>query len=222
MEYWRISDFADKIRDSLNSDKIHMNTVDGWFKNLESRRIHYVNRTLDTNEKVYDELDLRIAVYIKKRREEKWSLSAIFDDLENHFELRPFPLNEVGGLAQSLDVENLKAEIKQSLKETLEQMATAKIEELKGHYEEVIKQLPKPPSIEEQKEQRFKEMVLRRRVENSLEEEALKAWSAKPQEERTKKVGLFRKEEDYNRRSQFVKEYVNARFEEKLKHELNF
>lgn len=63
--------------------------MNGWYKWLENERLHYINRTLETNEKVYDELDLKIAMFIKNRREEKRALSAISNDLSNLFELRP-------------------------------------------------------------------------------------------------------------------------------------
>ncbi|GKU83918.1 MerR family transcriptional regulator [Niallia sp. NCCP-28] len=221
MNFWKISDFTEQIRNVYNSEKIHMNTIDGWFKALENKRIHYVNRTEDTNEKVYDDLDLNIAIFIKKRREEKWSLSAIYEDLENHFDLRMFPTNEVGQASFVGDMETLKEQLSEELKKSFEQIAAAQIEELKKHYTSLIQEIPKLPTLEEQKEIRFQEMVIRRRVEAQLEREALKMWSTKPEEERMKKVGLFRKEEDVNKRSLFVKEYVNQNYEDRLRKELD-
>ncbi|WP_445491590.1 MerR family transcriptional regulator [Niallia sp. 03133] len=220
MNFWKISDFTEQIKNVYENEKIHMNTIDGWFKALENKKIHYVNRTEDTNEKVYDELDLKIAVFIKKRREEKWSLTAIYEDLHNHFDLRMFPVNEVGQVSFVGDMETLKKQLSEELKKSFEQIAAAQVEELKKHYNTLIEEIPKLPSLEEQKEIRFQEMVVRRRVEAHLEKEALQMWSTKPEEERVKKVGLFRKEEDIDKRSFFVKEYVNKHYEEKLKEEL--
>ena len=88
--HWKISDFVEKIKETLQEDKLHINTVDGWFKKLEEERIHYINRTEETNEKVYDKLDLQLAIFIKKKRNEKWSLGAVFNELKSEFELRPF------------------------------------------------------------------------------------------------------------------------------------
>lgn len=65
--YWKISDFVEEIKHLLKENKLHINTVDGWFKKLEEERIHYVSRTEDSNEKVYDSLDLELAAFIKKR-----------------------------------------------------------------------------------------------------------------------------------------------------------
>ncbi|HWO74717.1 MAG TPA: MerR family transcriptional regulator [Bacillus sp. (in: firmicutes)] len=84
IQYWKITDFAKELGK-------HLNTIDNWFKELERRRIHYVARA--SNEKVYDVLDLQIAKHIIRKREEKWALEAIFNDLPNHFDCRPFPLD---------------------------------------------------------------------------------------------------------------------------------
>ncbi|MEK4671068.1 MerR family transcriptional regulator [Niallia sp. FSL R7-0271] len=219
MNYWKISDFTEQIKLAFENEKIHMNTIDGWFKALESKRIHYIMRTEDTKEKVYDELDLKIAIFIKKRREDKWSLAAIHEDLGNHFELRGFPTNEVGPVAFDGDLESLKEQLSEELKITFNQMAATQIEEIKKHYDSIIEQIPKLPSPEEQKETRFQEMVVRRRVEAALENEAIELWSTKPESERLKKVGLFRKEEDFNKRYEFIRSYINENYEKRLKKE---
>lgn len=221
LNYWKISDFTEQIKLAFEHEKIHMNTIDGWFKALESKRIHYVMRTEDTKEKVYDDLDLQIAIFIKKRREEKWSLAAIYDDLANHVELRGFPADEVGPVAFEGDFETLKKQISEELRQTFNQMAASQIEEIKKHYDSIIEKIPKLPSPEEQKETRFKEMVVRRRVEAALEHEAIEMWSTKSESERYKKVGLFRKEEDFNKRYEFIRNYINENYEEKLKKEFD-
>ncbi|MRX56573.1 MerR family transcriptional regulator [Bacillus idriensis] len=199
-----------------------MNTVDGWFKRLETDRIHYINRSEDTNEKIYDDLDLKIAIFIKSRREDKWSLAAISRDLQNHFDLRPFPKTESTFPSSYVeDIESIKQHLSIEMRASFEELAATKIEELKNQYESIIKQLPQPISVEEQKEQRFQDMVLRKRIENKLEDEALKLWSTKPESERTKRVGFFRTEEDYDKKYRFIKDYVNNNFEITLKEELD-
>ncbi|GLO68462.1 hypothetical protein [Oceanobacillus kimchii] len=71
--FWKIGDFAKKLNK-------HTNTIDGWFRNLESERsLHYIMRV--NGEKVYDELDFKIASFIIEQRNNKWSLNAIFDGL---------------------------------------------------------------------------------------------------------------------------------------------
>ncbi len=39
--------------------------------------------------KLYNALDLEIALFIKQKRDEKWSLDAIIDLLPHQFDLRP-------------------------------------------------------------------------------------------------------------------------------------
>lgn len=227
MNFWKISDFVEEIKKYLAIENLHINTVDGWFKRLESDRIHYINRTEDTNEKIYDELDLKIAIFIKKRREEKWSLTAISNDLNNYFDLRDFPRNEVSSELHIVDIEDIKEQITKELRKAFEEVTTTKLEEMKKqneevkiYYEKMVQSLPKPPSLEEQKEQRFQELVIRRRVESKLEDKANHEWSKLPDTERLKKVGFFRKEVDIEKKNQFIKTYINKYFEDSLKKEL--
>ena len=63
--YWKISDFVEEIKQTLKEEKLHVNTVYGWFKKLEEERIHYISRTVDTNEKVYDELISELRFLLK-------------------------------------------------------------------------------------------------------------------------------------------------------------
>lgn len=220
--HWKISDFVEEVKQTLQEDKLHINTADGWFKKLEEEQIHYINRTEETNEKVYDELDLQIAIFIKEKRNEKWSLGAIFNEIKKEFELRPFPVDnrETINTPQVVDIESLKVKLLEELKSSFEEIAAAQSIELKQHYESLFKQLPKPKSIEEEKEERFQELVVRRRVEAQLEEAALNIWSTKPEKERFKKVGWFRKEEDLIARDHFIRNYINNHFEDKLRTEL--
>lgn len=216
---WKISDFVEELNLTLDQ-KMHMNTIDGWFKRLEQNRIHYINRTEDTNEKVYDELDFKIALLIKKRREEKWSLAAIEKDLPNHFELRPFPLKEGTNIPLVDDIELIKQQITEEIFRTFQELAVSKIEEVKIQYETILRGLPKPLSEEEKKEQRFQSMVIHKRVESKLEEEAIQEWNRLPETERLKKVGFFRKEVDIEKKNEFTRNYVNKHFEESLRKEM--
>ncbi|MBT2687780.1 MerR family transcriptional regulator [Bacillus sp. ISL-47] len=220
--YWKISDFVEEIKYVLQEKRLHINTVDGWFKKLEEEQIHYVSRTEDSNEKVYESLDLELAIFIKRKRNEKWSLSAIFNEIKNEFELRPFPaqFKESTNVPQIVDIDTLKAKLIEEFKGTFEEVAAAQSEEIKRHYESLLKQLPKPKSPEEEKEEMFQEMVVKRRVESHLEEEALKMWATKPEEGRFRKTGWFRKEEDLRARDRFVKEYIDKNFADTLRGEL--
>lgn len=62
-KYCKISAFSKQIGK-------HNNTIDEWFRELEGEcKLHYISRV--NEEKVYDELDLSIAKFIVKRRENK-------------------------------------------------------------------------------------------------------------------------------------------------------
>ena len=220
--YWKISEFVEEIKLTLKEEKLHVNTVIGWFKKLEEERIHYVSRTLDTNEKVYDELDLRIAIFIRMKRKEKWAIKVIFDEIKNEFDVRPFPVEimETTNVVHNSDTNALNSRLLEELKSSLREMAAAQFSEVQSQYEEILKKLPDPKNREEERENRFKEMVARRRVEYQLEGEAQMIWTTKPEEERMEKIGWFKKVEKEEERDLFIKEYIDKNFENKLRKEL--
>jgi hypothetical protein len=172
VEYYKISDLAKEIGK-------HASTVDSWFRKLEERKLHYVNRA--DEERIYDDLDLDIARFVKEKREDNWSMDAIFKELEGEFDLRPFPTH--GG---EVDVEEIREELRRELQE-------------------------------EMREQRVQDLVLRRKIEAELEEESLRHWDGLPETNRFRKGRFFMKQEDLEKREEFVKRYVDRRFEEKFR-----
>lgn len=75
------------------------------------------------------------------------------------------------------------------------------------------------PSPEQQRIDRLNDRFTERRIERQLEREALDLWTAKPDPERMKKVGLFRKEENFEARDRFVRDYVDEHYEQRMKGE---
>ena len=142
--YWKISDFVEEIKLTLKEESLHVNTVYGWFKKLEKERIHYISRTVDTNEKIYDELDLRIAIFIKMKRNEKWAIKAIFDEIKNEFDVRPFPVEnmETTNVVHNSDTNALNSKLLEELKSSLKEIAAAQFSEVQSQYEEILKKLP--------------------------------------------------------------------------------
>ena len=220
--YWKISDFVIEIKLTLKEEKLHVNTVYGWFKKLEKERIHYISRTVDTNEKIYDELDLRIAIFIKMKRNEKWAIKAIFDEVKNEFDVRPFPVGnmETTNVVNNSSTDALNSKLLEELKSSLKEIAAAQFSEVQSQYEEILKKLPDSKNREKEREDRFKEMVARRRVQYQLEREAQMIWAIKPEEERMEKRGWFKKVEKQEERDLFIKEYIDKNFENKLRNEL--
>ncbi|MFK3961913.1 MerR family transcriptional regulator [Pseudalkalibacillus hwajinpoensis] len=199
-EYWKIIDFAKQVGK-------HYNTVDNWFKKIEDKKIHYINRDPGTDEKIYDKLDLRIALYINERRNEKWSLEGIFSTLSDEFELRPFPLEEDS--SELLDIELVKKQLKEEMESAIKESAAALKQEL----------LPDPAH---ERQVRMENIITEFRIKTNLENEAIGVWSQKPETERFKKVGFFRKEEDRDKRDDFVRSYIQERFETKIREEFNY
>lgn len=197
--FWKIIEFAKQIGK-------HYNTVDNWFKAMEEKKIHYINRAPGTEEKIYDGLDLDIALYINQKRSEKWSLDGIFSTLGEHFELRPFPIEESD--SQLMDIEALKKQMREEWELAYKEQAATLKKEL----------LPDPAA---EREQRALNMITEFRIKNSLENEALGVWSKKPEEERMKRVGWFRMEEDRDKRDDFVKQYIREHFEAKVRGEFD-
>jgi DNA-binding transcriptional MerR regulator len=211
--HYKISDFAEIIGK-------HTNTVDRWFNDMERRRIHYVNRSED-GVKVYDDLDLSIANFIRDRRDENWNLPAIYNKLEDLFDLRPFP-DDLTGVPQVADFEAFQRQFSDQIQQSIRQAVKAEVTEMRRYYEDALKQLPRSEDIakllpdprvigdtvraqvEEIKQQipkprdpvvdrqeRVTDMITRRRVEAILRRDALHLWSNKPENERIKRTGLF-------------------------------
>ncbi|WP_227940442.1 MerR family transcriptional regulator [Alkalihalobacillus deserti] len=235
---WKITDFAKEISERSKSS-IHYNTVDNWFKKLEEKKIHYINRIEETDEKCYNQEDLEIALFIKAKREENWSLNAIFQQIPDFFETRPFPQLSTND-SQILDKETLKREIRIEMQKAMEETAAAQIAEVKQQYEQLknllpqqrdienaiqnsskllLEKVPKQKSPEEERQERLNDLFTQRRVESKLENEALEYWYQKPKEERMKKVWWFRIVEDYEAKDRFVRQYINQYFEVRMKDE---
>ncbi|KAF2421652.1 hypothetical protein [Bacillus subtilis] len=213
-KFWKITEFAQKIskdmQDKLNDSKgVHYNTVDKWFKNLESKGIHYVNRV--AGEKVYDELDLKIGHIIFERRRANWSLDAIFEALPNILELRPVNHEGPSDESQVVNETQMFAKLKEDLGSEFVKLRQSILQEAERMVEEktqVIKnQLPPPENKEQKRQAKRDDFVTNMRLSMQLDKEAAEAWSKQPESVRMKKAGWFRKEEDLLAREQFIREY---------------
>lgn len=206
-KYWKISDFSKKLRK-------HNNTIDGWFRTLEDRKIHYISRI--NGEKIYGELDFEIAKFIIEKRAEKWSLDGIYDHLPSQFTLRPFPVDfePESKSVQVVDVDKIRTTIMSELKITFQEVVST---EVTKKIEELQKSLPSPDQM---RLDRFNTMVVERKIMRTLEEEGRSMWATKPVEERLKSIGWFRKGEDVEKRDRFIRTYVDEHFEGRLREEL--
>jgi hypothetical protein len=221
--YWQITEFAEKVTEKIDGS-VHYNTVAKWFNKLETMGVHYVNRA--AGEKIYDELDLKIGVFIHQKRAEKWRLDVIFENLSKYIETRPFPDEWEGESSPTLSYSEIEESIirkvttriqeqliasQNELANTIEQVATSKISSL----------LPQPKTDEEIRLERLNHALLQMKLNNKLEEEALDQWNKQPDHIRVRKVGFFRKEENYEEKDRFIRNYKNQNMERVLREELD-
>lgn len=216
---WRITEFSKLVGR-------HHNTVYNWFNILEEKGLHETLRTNNTNEKLYNTLDLEIALFIKQKRDEKWSLDAIIELLPHQFDLRPVPLeNQTHEVSTQLNL--------QATAEIIEKMVNKQIEEkiknIESQYEEkignLIKQLPQPEDAEalkiRQRQERLDNFIIEHRARQELRKQAEGLWNSKPDEERIKKVGWFKKEEDLAKKQLFIEQYIHDNIIDYMKSLMN-
>ncbi|PGW33229.1 MerR family transcriptional regulator [Bacillus thuringiensis] len=205
---WRITEFSKLVGR-------HHNTVYNWFNILEERGLHGTLRTNNTNEKLYNTLDLDIALFIKLKRDEKWSLDAIIELLPHQFELRPVsPENQTSEVSTQLNMQEAAMTIEKIVEQKI-QMHLQNIElEYQGKFEDAIRAvLPEPedPEIlkERQRQERLDNMIIQHRARTELRKQAERKWRTQPEETRIKKVGWFKKEEDFARKQLFIENYID-------------
>jgi hypothetical protein len=216
---WHISDFTEEIQrryeeETTVKESFHYNTVDKWFKDFENKGIHYIQRVAD--KKVYDDLDVDIAIFIIKKRSQKWSLDAISNVLSAHLEVRPFPdLNndEEQGLSEAQVMVEMGRKFEKMQKEFEKKILHELDVKKKELEQQLLNRLPKPKSDEEIRAEKTDIMISSVRKRYEIEGEAIEEWNKLPLEQRVKKVGFFRTEEDLLKRDNFIREYVKKYFE---------
>jgi hypothetical protein len=225
-DWWQITEFANEIsrllQEKFNDPKlgVHYNTVDKWFKNLETKRIHYVSRS--AGEKVYAREDLHIGCFIAERRvDNKWRLGAIYDDVVNHCDIRPFPEDFKDDTSTSVDATLLQNKLTEHNNKLIaqqfaiyEQKMQLQVDRMVAEkLNETIKMLTAPVNKEEERASRISENFARMKIDIKLEEKAIIEWNKLPETERMKKVGIFRKEEDMIKRDSFIRDYKKNNME---------
>ena len=216
---WHISDFTEEIQrryeeETTVKESIHYNTVDKWFRDFENKGIHYIQRVAD--KKVYDDLDVDIAIFIMEKRSQKWSLDAISNVLSAHLEVRPFPdfKNEESQVVSEAQVMvEMGRKFEKMQKEFEERMLHELDLKKKELEQQLLNRLPKPKTDQEMRAEKTDIMISSVRERYEIEEKAIAEWNTLPMEQREKKVGFFRKEEDMLKRDNFIREYVKKHFE---------
>lgn len=206
IETWKLADFTnelnkryeEKYKDELN---ITVNTVNNYFRKLESDGIHFLNRL--NGVKIYDKLDMSIAEFIIVKRSKKlqnglnWQLPQIFDEIGRSFKCRTE--NDVDLTASSnekIDMAKLISEIEDKLEKMLIEKYDKKEKQLLLEMSETKKSVNKAMS----------EML---QIQKKFKNEAIEIWNQKPKSERF--VGIIFKNEDFVKRDAFIDEYVTEK-----------
>ncbi|KXY59593.1 terminase gpP N-terminus-related DNA-binding protein [Bacillus cereus] len=217
---WRITEFSKLVGR-------HHNTVYNWFNTLEEKGLHGTLRTNNTNEKLYNSLDLDIALFIKQKRDEKWSLDAIIELLPHQFELRPVsPENQTSEVSAQLNIHEAAATIEKIVEQKLELHLQSIEMEYRAKFEEAVRSaLPEPEDLEtlkeRQRQERLDNMIIQHRARTELRKQAEKEWNTLPEETRIKKVGWFKKEEDLARKQLFIESYIDENMIEYIQNTMN-
>ncbi|MBU9721341.1 MULTISPECIES: hypothetical protein [Bacillaceae] len=198
-----------------NNVGVHANTLNNWFNSLSQRNIHHLNtkKVGARNTKVYDSLDLKIAIHINRlSAEENIPLDDIFDNLHMFFDLRRIGVdqNEEGLLMMDIPSEQgfTDTEIWEKVADELEK------------YKQEIHELIRSTYMEIDKEGRIKELRDLHHIIIALEVKALNTWQEN-NKVKYKWMKIFKKDNSLER-DKFVKNYVNDNFSELVnKHILN-
>ncbi|HDX9500249.1 TPA: MerR family transcriptional regulator [Bacillus thuringiensis] len=217
---WRITEFSKLVGR-------HHNTVYNWFNTLEEKGLHGTLRTNNTNEKLYNSLDLDIALFIKQKRDEKWSLDAIIELLPHQFELRPVsPENQTSEVSAQLNIHEAAATIEKIVEQKLQLHLQSLEMEYREKFEDAVRSaLPEPDDPEtlkeRQRQERLDNMIIQHRARTELRKQAEKEWNTLPEETRIKKVGWFKKEEDLARKQLFIENYIDENMIEYIQNTMN-
>lgn len=215
--YWQISEFSKRVNSKYDESlHVHQNTIDKWFKELEERGIHYVQRI--DNRKVYDEDDLDIARFIlEKRQDSRWKLNGIYDALSEIPDIgRAFPedYKEPAEQSNGLTKEDVESIVESMLDAKMELFQTKFIEALKTSEKRMNELLPMPINEKNIIDKAVKAAVDQQATiaekMKQLRQDAIKEWEKKPEAERMIKAGFFKRIEDSSKKESFIESYIEG------------
>ncbi|TVX85634.1 hypothetical protein [Paenibacillus agilis] len=205
-QFWQVGEFSKKLGK-------HLSTVTEWFNTLELHNIHYVNRSEATKNRIFTQLDLNIGEYIVKRRNEKWLMNVIFDEIaRGAVETRPFP-EDYNKDSTGVSIE-LSDRFSEKFQNEMQQGMNALLEQKLAEMQDANRAL-----LLSRRQQEVTDEITRSRVRSKLRIEALQKWGELPAGDRMIKVGFFSKQEDSVKRDIFIEEYILQHYPERYKHE---
>lgn len=108
-----------------------------------------------------------------------WSLNAIFDDISNHFDLRPFPddFENESKSVQVVDIDKIKSTLMNEMKATFNELSITQMQEQEKGIQNPL------PSRKQERLDRINAIMAERKITRLLEDEAITLWNGKPEGE---------------------------------------
>lgn len=198
-DMWKLGAFTDEVNKAfLSATSIEAdyktNTINNYFKDLEEKGIHIVQKINDV--RVFDADDLKLAVFILMKRSKElnqqktWGLKQIYDEIERSPEL---PNRKPSIEEQSKDnLKELVLELQRTFTKTLEESSKAQM---------LIS------TVDKNVEKKVTNAVLAyMEQQNKMKTEARAEWEKLPKEQRY--TGFIFKQERIAERERFIDEYV--------------
>jgi len=154
------------------------------------------------------------------KRSQKWSLDAISNVLSANLEVRPFPdlkNDDPQVLSEAQVMVEMGRKFEKMQKEFEERMLYELDLKKKELEQQLLNRLPIPKSDYEIRAEKTDLMISSVRKRYEIEGKAIAEWDKLPMEQKLKKVGFFRKEEDMLKRDKFIREFVKEYFENATK-----
>ncbi|MFY0519308.1 hypothetical protein ACOMCU_15995 [Lysinibacillus sp. UGB7] len=207
LQTWKITEFTEVMNETFKQKydeelNITVNTINNYFRELESAEIHYLNRI--NGIKIYDPMDLNIAEFIACKRSKKqqkgitWQLPQIFEAISRDLPCRPKPDAETSSKDNALDITKQLEEFKDAIMGEVNKKFDIQ-QQLLEMKQDNAKQVNRTMLEVMQKQNEFKALA---RVE----------WDKKSSSE--KYEGFIFKREKIKEREQYIDDYVDKKFME--------
>lgn len=201
---------------------VSTDTLRSWSLKLESAGVEFKRN--ERKQRIYFEKDIRAFKNMKELLDLQQPLEDVSKIIAKKIEKGLFGKPETENNAEimpSVIQENNAQITLEEMKKMMMQVAAAAAEEKIQAFR--LEQQHSLPSPEEERQKKFNEMMLHRRIERRLQERARQEWEKLPEAERTVKAGLFglKRIENAGKRHDFIREYVDRHYETKLRQELD-
>ena len=191
----------------------HTNTIAKWCDAIETSGIHQFERV--NGERVFNDRDQHVAEYVNMKRDEKWSMQQIIQQMQLDLDLHTHVLH----MAQQLktpdapEAEVIKKEIIDALQQSIDRAVEIQVQQIKEQYERMMAALPKPQDETERQMAMISALLQKEEMEDDLRQEAITKWQQ--ESDRKKRSFFFFWAEDIEKREKYIRNYVKEQMREK-------